>query len=294
MCRFQEMFSPPQHNGAFAHQKTSPEDAETFNRGLCNLLSYVSSTDQPTSDDDFEPIPLEPEDPFDALIEEVLGEPCHDARSEDRPELQVPDSMKGMVVPFPDPIKFSATNQEEPTVLHDQSSAISSPLDFLPQQPVQSNQQPVQEVPIAPEKPKRGLTAYNYFFQAERKRLLETLPAKKKKPQNSHGKIGFADLARTISSRWKKLTPVERSPYASLAQMDSLRYKKEKKLWEERQQGHAALEFLGMGIQDVQLEEDFLPQLQQLKKPQQGQEQSFINFHWSHGGNNMFLRNLQH
>mmetsp|Transcript_6811 Transcript_6811/g.17555 ORF Transcript_6811/g.17555 Transcript_6811/m.17555 type:complete len:265 (+) Transcript_6811:115-909(+) len=76
-----------------------------------------------------------------------------------------------------------------------------------------------------PQKPKHPLSAYNLFFQLERKRILNGtdglhLPITseelrtvsiehKDKPKRvhrkTHGKIGFRELARTIASRWKKL-----------------------------------------------------------------------------------------
>jgi len=89
------------------------------------------------------------------------------------------------------------------------------------------------------DRPKRSLSAYNLFFQAERKRLLQTLPdcrsQGKKKPRKSHGKLGFADMARTISARWKSITPQEKAPYDELAKVDTMRYKRQMALWKEHQ-----------------------------------------------------------
>lgn len=43
-------------------------------------------------------------------------------------------------------------------------------------------------------RPTRPLSAYNLFFQAERKNMLDVLPVRAKgKPRHSHGKIGFAE-----------------------------------------------------------------------------------------------------
>ncbi|KAL7573332.1 hypothetical protein ACA910_011695 [Epithemia clementina (nom. ined.)] len=74
-------------------------------------------------------------------------------------------------------------------------------------------------------KPKHALSAYNLYFQLERKRILDGtdslgLPITiedlkqvsdehkkkgKRVHRKTHGKIGFRELARTVANRWKKL-----------------------------------------------------------------------------------------
>ncbi|KAL7576211.1 hypothetical protein ACA910_013694 [Epithemia clementina (nom. ined.)] len=52
-------------------------------------------------------------------------------------------------------------------------------------------------------KPKRPLSAYNFFFQSERQTLLRTLPIRPEgKPRHSHGKCGFANMAKIIAKKW--------------------------------------------------------------------------------------------
>lgn len=68
------------------------------------------------------------------------------------------------------------------------------------------------------EKPKRPLNSYNIFFRSERQRLLAKLPVRAKgKPRNSHGKIGFEEMARAIGKAWKSLDKSERDHYNDLA-----------------------------------------------------------------------------
>ena len=80
--------------------------------------------------------------------------------------------------------------------------------------------------------PKLPLSAYNYFFKSEREVLLESLPVRSEgKPRRSHGKIGFADMARVIGARWKSLTPEEKLKFDSIAAEDKARYKREMKAY---------------------------------------------------------------
>ena len=84
-------------------------------------------------------------------------------------------------------------------------------------------------------KPKRPLSAYNYFFKSERARILESLPVRAKgKPRRSHGKMGFQEMARTISTQWKAATEETKDYFKVFAEEDMRRYKKEKKIYEQR------------------------------------------------------------
>uniref|UniRef100_A0A7S3DRI8 HMG box domain-containing protein n=1 Tax=Entomoneis paludosa TaxID=265537 RepID=A0A7S3DRI8_9STRA len=90
------------------------------------------------------------------------------------------------------------------------------------------------ETPLT--RPKRSLTAYNWFFRAQRQILLQELPDRtSRKPRNSHGKLGFAAMARCIAGQWKTLSDAEKLPYALLAQRDAARYQREKTEYQQAQ-----------------------------------------------------------
>ena len=95
------------------------------------------------------------------------------------------------------------------------------------------------------DRPKRPLSAYNWFFKYERSRILESLDKDKKDQEDAkedakeqgeenkkgdekpHGKISFESLAKTIGERWDKLDKDELARYKELAEKDTKRYKKE-------------------------------------------------------------------
>jgi hypothetical protein len=108
------------------------------------------------------------------------------------------------------------------------------------------------------DKPKRPLSAYNLFFQLERERLvtgdsqknvlLEDISAicdqhkqkkAKRKHRKTHGKIGFADLARTIAARWRNLEQPTKSMYEGCASTEKARYQKEVSVWVKAQAAKA-------------------------------------------------------
>eukprot|EP00977_Amphora_coffeiformis_P028477 scaffold35385_cov137-Amphora_coffeaeformis.AAC.1 len=81
-----------------------------------------------------------------------------------------------------------------------------------------------------PNLPKRPLSGYNFFFQERRKILLESLPDRiEGKPRNSHGKINFQKLAKTISSEWQNLDPEVKSVYQEKGIKERMRYYEEMK-----------------------------------------------------------------
>jgi hypothetical protein len=71
--------------------------------------------------------------------------------------------------------------------------------------------------------PKRSLSAYNYFFREERKRVYA----------ESDERAGFSELGKIIGQRWKSLTEDQRKPYDIMAEKEINRYREEMKLYED-------------------------------------------------------------
>jgi hypothetical protein len=100
------------------------------------------------------------------------------------------------------------------------------------------------------DKPKRPLSAYNLFFQEERNSILAALPSdsqqiddglteeeRRRKHRKTHGKIGFADLARSIATKWKNCEPKSRASFEARAESEKQRYKVELAAWKKAQEG---------------------------------------------------------
>mmetsp|Transcript_16761 Transcript_16761/g.23300 ORF Transcript_16761/g.23300 Transcript_16761/m.23300 type:complete len:293 (-) Transcript_16761:381-1259(-) len=97
--------------------------------------------------------------------------------------------------------------------------------------------------------PKRPLSAYNVFFQKERRRLVleaveeesskaspeqiaEWLKSGRDRPhRKSHGKIGFQKLVKMVSTKWKNLPEEDKKGYKLIAQGEQIRYKEELQVW---------------------------------------------------------------
>ena len=91
----------------------------------------------------------------------------------------------------------------------------------------------------ANKKPRKALSAYNYFFRSERARILgvdiETLEKQLNMPRKHRktpGMIGFKGMAVFVGQRWKTLSSVDKAPFERLAIKDKDRYKREMEVWE--------------------------------------------------------------
>ena len=94
--------------------------------------------------------------------------------------------------------------------------------------------------PETVEKPKRSLTAYNLFFKDERERLLKILPiSKATKSRKAHGKLGFAEMARTVAANWKKITPELKMEYERRSELDKERFEAEYLVYKKAQRALA-------------------------------------------------------
>jgi HMG (high mobility group) box len=94
------------------------------------------------------------------------------------------------------------------------------------------------------DKPKRPLSAYNLFFQSERKKLIAMLPdvanieeyglterERKAKHRKMHGKIGFAELARNIANKWNNMDDTEKAAFEACARTEKEKYQEEIDKW---------------------------------------------------------------
>ena len=74
--------------------------------------------------------------------------------------------------------------------------------------------------------PKRPLSAYNLYFQAERTKILAT-------QEEGKPRIGFEGLGKIIGKQWRDLSSSEKKKYGKLAEKDSERYRKEMDAYQE-------------------------------------------------------------
>lgn len=111
----------------------------------------------------------------------------------------------------------------------------------------------------ASDKPKRPLSAYNFFFHLEREKIVlesmsdsaptapeavaSVLKERGRRPhRKSHGKIGFITLARTVAARWKALEPSKKAPFEEQAKKEKQRYHQEIQEWKKVQEERKKVE----------------------------------------------------
>lgn len=113
------------------------------------------------------------------------------------------------------------------------------------------------------DKPKRPLSAYNFFFKEEREKILKVVlaedPAKAdndpnsddhineemmKRLQKEGGKVSFEEMGKLIGQRWKNIDPDRLSKYSEMAAEDTERYKKEMQSYNGRQEAKMRSEAL--------------------------------------------------
>lgn len=110
-------------------------------------------------------------------------------------------------------------------------------------------------------KPKRPLSAYNFFFKEERAKIIRVISAENPdsvqsdpesedyiskdhilKLKKDGGKISFEEMGKLIGTRWKNIDPDRLSKFSELATEDTERYKKEMVTYNNEQQAKARIE----------------------------------------------------
>jgi len=113
------------------------------------------------------------------------------------------------------------------------------------------------------DKPKRPLSAYNYFFKEERGKILKVVLAEdpeavENDPESEDfineelmgrlkkdgGKVSFEEMGKLIGQRWKNIDPDRLSKYSELAAEDTERYKKDMQAYNSRQEAKMRSEAL--------------------------------------------------
>ena len=105
-----------------------------------------------------------------------------------------------------------------------------------------------------PGKPNRPLSAYNLYFRKERAIMLgdaaektDQEEGKKRVHRKTHGKIGFAEMARIIGAKWKSLPDEDKVEFVKVAAVEKERYAKDLAKWREEQKQKAIINSMGPG-----------------------------------------------
>ena len=120
--------------------------------------------------------------------------------------------------------------------------------DIKPKENVQARQKSIRRK--QKDKPKRALSAYNYFVKFEREKITKAVhydeayyrhkidpelnEALVKKLRKDNNKVDFSELGKLVGSRWRKITNESKAYYQSLAELDRVRHANEMKIYMRR------------------------------------------------------------
>lgn len=76
---------------------------------------------------------------------------------------------------------------------------------------------------------------------------IEHEQGKKRVHRKTHGKIGFADMAKIIGSKWKVLPQEERDEFVKIAVVEKEKYAKDLAQWREEQKNKTMANGMGLG-----------------------------------------------
>lgn len=104
------------------------------------------------------------------------------------------------------------------------------------------------------DKPPRPLSAYNLFFKRERGIMIgaaaektDQEQGKKRVHRKTHGKIGFAEMARIIGGKWKKLPEEEKEEFTVVAKQEKEKYAELLANWREEKKKQSIASSIGAG-----------------------------------------------
>ena len=133
-------------------------------------------------------------------------------------------------------------------------------------------------------KPKRPLSAYNFFYKIERAKLLglnidEVVEEEKsgvntpihkraRKHRKTPGMIGFCELAKRVSEKWRSMSKSEREPYQKMFEEDRERYQREMMAWTMCK---PSVEIINDGSNDCKEKSIFIDQMIFSRKSEQHQ-----------------------
>ena len=76
------------------------------------------------------------------------------------------------------------------------------------------------KAPKDPNKPKRGKSAFMFYCDKHRPKLIE-------EQRKGGGKVNIGDVAKTLGAGWKKIKESQKKSFETLAVKDKERYEKE-------------------------------------------------------------------